>query len=597
MSEFGNETATATLKAGEKVIDALMKFLKYLMSRNDRLLRKEQLKRLKVNNKSKEAKDFIDKQRGYVKTKKLFNSGEKLIPLAVSLSSKELQRFNKLAKIMGVPYTAIANQNVISEIKETKKEINELKKIEKTEGYTEEQAIKLKELTNKLESLEKQRQERIVVIRAKDLELVKDITERMNTEISFNNIDAELALLMEKGEENLTDQERDRVNDLLKEKEQLLKGEFDHFNERNSEEVINGSLSEEGMEMGFESAVNRVTDREYSEAPIYICDRINPENYIETKSQPMEHKGRVFTNTEFRVFNSGEEQKCDEFSHGKFSHYSRKDGENSSYGSQHWQNMKKEMKEKGGFSDNVIILNNKEDYVKYKEVFLKEKEKTSVRNETVKDETINAKEGRSQYKDYAGQISHLNEQLSASNMAINSTNEIYMIENGEAIQFDDDMNQDEKIRYQEAVNIGKQIEIYKELNETQTQLAFINQQMKSARAEFIEQGKPDALKNVQDNLNNELYAKSYNLTMQIPVLEVKLNNIKRERESLTSLKVMNELKERDKPEDRGHENREKMPLRNRKEWSKAVDGREAATINEATNNKEATSFKVTDRSM
>ena len=80
------------------------------------------------------------------------------------------------------------------------------------------------------------------------------------------------------------------------------------------------------------------------------------------------HKDRQYVNTEFKVFKDNQEQKCSVFPHGKFTHYSRADGTNSSQqGNEHWDKMKKEMKEKGGFSDNVVVFSDEENYKKFVE--------------------------------------------------------------------------------------------------------------------------------------------------------------------------------------------------------------------------------------
>ena len=224
MSEFGNETATATMRFGEKTIEALLKLLKFIMERNDRKLNREikaeQIRQMKANKNKESATEYLNRKRGYVRAKNLFKSGEKLLPIATAMSPEELSRFNRLAKIEGVSFTAIADQRVIEELKAVKKELKALKKTEENEGLSDEQIARQGELQRKLEILNKKRQDRIIIIRTKDLELVKEITDRMNMEIQFDDIDKELSDLMSKGEENLTQEQKARVEELLKEKEE-----------------------------------------------------------------------------------------------------------------------------------------------------------------------------------------------------------------------------------------------------------------------------------------------------------------------------------------------------------------------------------------
>ena len=119
----------------------------------------------------------------------------------------------------------------------------------------------------------------------------------------------------------------------------------------------------------FTDIVDNINDLDFSDNQKYIiCDYKNPKNHMEVSTSLETHKDRQYVNTEFKVFKDNKEQKCSVFPHGKFTHYSRADGTNSSQqGNEHWDKMKKEMKEKGGFSDNVVVFSNEENYKKFME--------------------------------------------------------------------------------------------------------------------------------------------------------------------------------------------------------------------------------------
>lgn len=118
----------------------------------------------------------------------------------------------------------------------------------------------------------------------------------------------------------------------------------------------------------YEEAVKKLTARKEIKEPVIACDRDSPENYMEVTAKQEKEEDRTYINTEFKVFRNGEEQRCEEFSHGKFTHYSDRNANNSSEaGEQHWENMKKEMKEKGGLSDNLLLFPSREDYQKFLE--------------------------------------------------------------------------------------------------------------------------------------------------------------------------------------------------------------------------------------
>lgn len=115
--------------------------------------------------------------------------------------------------------------------------------------------------------------------------------------------------------------------------------------------------------VSYEEAVKNLTERGKMKEPVIVCDRDSPENYMEVTARPEKKEDRTYINTEFKVFRNGEEQRCEEFSHGKFTHYSDRKANNSSEaGEQHWENMKKEMKEKGGLSDNLLFFPTREEY-------------------------------------------------------------------------------------------------------------------------------------------------------------------------------------------------------------------------------------------
>ncbi len=547
MSEFGNETTTATMRAGEKTIDSLLKLLKFIMESNDRKinreLNKEKYNQLKNAREKEQIREYLDRKRGHVRASMLFKSGERLIPLTIPLSPKELARFNQLARIEGVTFTAIANRKIIEELRLVKKELAEITEIGSKEGLTKEQFARKNQLIEKLESLEKTREDRIVIVRSKDLELVKDITDRMNMEINFSDIEEELTQLMNKGEENLTDEEKERVTELLEEKESLLKNEFNTFNGNNNESILQGALGNKVSYeiLGFEKAINRVTDNEYRTKPCYICERTNPVNYIEVTSQPEEYQGRTFTNTEFKVFNNGVKQTCDEFSHGRFSHYSKRDGENSSsYGDEHWENMKTEMKEKGGFTDDTIIFRSFEDYEKYKNEFIKLKEETVTENSVIPSVTEDAEIN---YVDYGSMIKQLKNQLKSelneNKIIVNGKCEIFSTETGEEIITLEEHAASKKLSYAEAINISKQITVLQEMNNLQTQLADINNHLEIMGQKDV----PTAFKGAHFTAIETLETQAKEINEEINTLNIKYKHLEMEREQLQSVKVMGELQE------------------------------------------------------
>jgi len=116
--------------------------------------------------------------------------------------------------------------------------------------------------------------------------------------------------------------------------------------------------------MTFDETLKKLNDLDFSSGQTYfICDKNNPKNYMEVSAELEMHEDRQFVNTEFKVFNEGIQQKCDVFPHGKFTHYTKADGTNSTeYGAEYWEKMKQQIKEKGGFSDDLLIFSDLQNY-------------------------------------------------------------------------------------------------------------------------------------------------------------------------------------------------------------------------------------------
>lgn len=516
MSEFGNETATAVLKLSEKSLEALLKLLKFLMERNERVvnnnLKKEQLKSIKDQKEKQKAIDYLNKTRGYARMKQMLKSGEKLIPVGTSLSPREQKRFNHYAKISGLTYSSISDKRVAEKIKLIREDLKELEakiEIENAKGgfdiskLSEQDRLKYENLTKELEKLEEKRANRILIVRDKDLELVKDITDRMNMDIRFEDIETEISTMKEK--ENLTREDEQRIKELEKEKSDLEYSSFENFNEKSNDKVLAEAMGEVTHEsIDFDKALLKVTGR-VNEKPCIVCERTNPSNYIEVSStQEVSDEGKSYINTEYKVYNQGKQQKCDEFKHGKFSHYSDSKGRNSSYsGSKHWDNMKKEMQQKSGFTNDLLLFKHKEDYEKYVEQYKKVVEKI-----TPREDTISYEADSNSFKDCMGIINRLQGQLSDHNISLNSQRELCNATTKNVIHYDKNMNDDEKLAYVSGKNMVTRIENLEKMNDIQNRIAFVENDKITDIKNFEKYGKPEAMldnhKNIQAEYDQQL---------------------------------------------------------------------------------------------
>lgn len=119
-----------------------------------------------------------------------------------------------------------------------------------------------------------------------------------------------------------------------------------------------------GQEVSFENAVTDVAKLVDTGKEIVITDADHPENYIRASSYVKEYEnGEPFVCSEYNVYYNGLKQKCNEFKHGEFLHFS--DGKSvnkSDAGNEHWINMKKEMQEKSGLGSEVLVFNSLKEY-------------------------------------------------------------------------------------------------------------------------------------------------------------------------------------------------------------------------------------------
>lgn len=542
MSEFGNETATAVLKFGTKAMEEFFKLLKFIFERNERKLNKEikkaQLEEtkqkqtaLKREEKLEKRREWLSKQKGLIKYKDLLKSGETLYPVSYMCSQKEIDRLSRLAKTEGVPFAILKNSVVLDRINEIERELRRIKK----EGITEENKENYASLQKELEELENRREEASIMVRASDLERFKNLTDRLNQEIRLSNINDKLREYEEKGIDNLSEQEKRDYEEIKREKGETLRDEFDAFNENNNDVIIAGTEGKNlWEEMSFESALARVTDREYATQPCYICERTNPENYIEVFSQKeMSDEGKPYTNTEYKVFNQGESQRSEEFAHGKFTHYTDSRGEStSSFGQKHWDNMKKEIKEKGGFSDDVLIFASKERFEEYKQRLAKAQEKAKPREDTIGLELDN-----NSYKDYAGIINRLKGQLSEHNLSLNANNEVCR-EDGGVLKVNASMTDDEKLHTAEMINVAKQISLYEKLKSNQVASAFATNQMEVNKENYENAGKPEEMKAMYEDMRDKLHSQVFEFSQQEAVLKSQINRLQDERLQINSVKIV-----------------------------------------------------------
>lgn len=127
------------------------------------------------------------------------------------------------------------------------------------------------------------------------------------------------------------------------------------------------SIKFEKNSIKFERALNRITDKDFSkDKPYFICDRTNPDNFIQLKSSLDKFNEKEYTKTNYTVYK-------DNKSVGKFSD-ERFEGRPRNF----WIDLRNNMKQLGKFKDDMIIFDNKEAFKEYKELYKQHKQKSSI---------------------------------------------------------------------------------------------------------------------------------------------------------------------------------------------------------------------------
>lgn len=527
MSGFGDDVLSAQMKISEKGLDLLLKLLRFLESRKnlnnfksinmDEKIKAEKLKEITLEKK-------INMQSGKIDNKLLSQSKEPLHPIAVKLNYNELMKLHKYAKIYGYPFSAIGSGVKPKQVKSLKQELKKLTELAKKEGLTEQQVELYKELNKKIEILSKERDDYTIIVREKDLSLIKESTDRMNEDIKLNDIDKEIEELENK--EDRTPAEEAVLENLKKEKEDVLKSSISDFNKESADIIFNDVCNNmQSRSLSFDRALNRFTDRDFSsEQATYVCERTNPNSYIEMKSSLAEYKGYEYTKTDYEVYNNGIRQIADERlrKDGKFSDERFESRGYNGRGVGFWENLKNDIKEKGNFTDDVVIFSNKEEFDKYRELYNKEIEKNILNESTTSLEIDNES-----FKDCAGIINQLKARLNEHNLDVNEKQEICKADTKEVVILDDNMLDDEKYAYVDSVNIIKQISTYKELNVVQTQLAMEKQEL---------------INNIDDKeLSGRIEEKIEELKLRKSELEKEAEKLKDEAKQICGVKASNEV--------------------------------------------------------
>ena len=529
MSDLASEAGSKVEQLIESYAQQFFDLLKLLLDKGTRDLNKrldkirfKQLQNERANAKDSELvaenKDALVKRSGLIKFKKLLKSGDPLKAIGFSTSQKDVDRLIKLSKAEKFDFAITKNPKIHNRINEIEKELNKMKK----RGLIQEQEQRYEQLTKELKDLESKREEGYVVVRERDLDKMLLLIGRVNQENRLEEINEKAKEYLEKGEEYLSDAELKDYQNLLAEKNEVVSEEFAKFNSENTNRILTERDIEED---GFEHAFAMVSDRDFADNTCYMCDRTNPENYIEaSKVLDKTAEGEMRCNTQYRVFRKGQEYISELSNNGEYLQYHQAGDMSANIKqSEYFDKLRKEIQEKSQISNDVLLFSSKEQFDEYRKQFEQQRE-----DAIPVESTIGVEADSESYKDYTGIVNTLKSQLADHKMAIANTGALVKT-NGEPVRMSAKMPDDEKMEAMEMISIAKQIGLYTKLNANQTKSAMISNEI----ASFTERG---------NSVPKELNTKMAACKEEAASLEFELEKLKKERLKIESIIIFEKSK-------------------------------------------------------
>lgn len=313
--EMGGQVVSASINASAKTMETLLKIL-------DRIF---QLYKERTNVQYKAAKDAYKKQKlydkvngltGFVAHDKLRKAGVPLTVANVHCNEEQFQRICELCKKQGVLVSGVTDPS-----------------LDGTKTYTLE-------------------------FKKEDAARIAAIVDFVNIEEKANRIQDRISEVMQKSPdgtlEGLSQEDQLLVKALNDEIHSL---QIQHTHEVNHEIVGKGvdqEFDDTTKKQEFDEVMNRLTENVIKQPmTYYVLDSRDPEKYIECQSAPDTFHDRPYTKTQYKVYSHGE--LVLDADDGRF------EGRERDF----WTNLKAQMKEKGGFNDEVIRFNTKEEMETY----------------------------------------------------------------------------------------------------------------------------------------------------------------------------------------------------------------------------------------
>ncbi len=287
-----------------------------------------------------------------------------------------------------------------------------------------------------------------LVCRSGDVDKLSEIVDTMVDGKRIEALRAEQKALLDLGED-MSDVDKLVVQNIDKEIQFIRDKDLNKLNSLQMHGQIAKAVGaeQEVQPMPFNEAINRLTGRRIDkDVTAYIVDATNPNNYMVAQAHDAEYRGENYIKTDYTVYKDGEEVfKCDD---GRF------DGRDK----YHWQNLREEMHEKGGFGDTVIKFYDKSEFDQYRDAF--ERQNASEIMPLL--EATSNEDFQAACRIIESQLKECDCHLDAENKKIIDNRTGYVVT--PESMFYDDVSKEECARLAEAMVCVRQLEKYAELD-------------------------------------------------------------------------------------------------------------------------------------
>lgn len=470
MADLGGSASGSAVSGMGKAAEIILRIIEMAMRRAenaprvklDKLRLSEQEREIEL----RELRESFQFKKGLVDYFDLKRSGLELNVESFKLTAKEFDKFNELMTREGLIYSGVV--------------------------MTDNGEMDVKSIVEELRKDESKSADFTLVFRKADMESIAEVWKRWGKELQQENIDDRIEDI--ESNPDISDADKAEAIEMLKKAKQENKESFGkEMNDKTVGSIVDRIVKgEKSDELSLSEALNSYTGRKIDEDEYTIVvDANDPSRYIKCHGHQEVFNDKEYVKTQYDVF---VDNQCV---------YSTHDGKFEGRPANYWEEEKAKIREYGGFSDSLFKFPSYEVYQRWTE---------HVQEQNENELSFIKKEGQ----DYDVAVAGL-EKWYADNNIQYVDGVVVNKETGEAIEFSDDMSNDEKLTYAEAIVVGKQIESYKEMAGIQDELVF-----KMGEIKAYEEGTPE----------------HYQALAELDVIQRKLDSVAKEGQELVNDRVI-----------------------------------------------------------